>query len=101
MSKSFMINQKELFDAARKFVQFCKNSGKSVEMEALEELKETNPTLALKMLSEAMFHIKRALPRHGIYLDPRDSESKKLYSFSTIFKNVLFVIAFKPFGLEF
>ena len=25
-------------------------------MEALEELKETNPTLALKMLSQAMFH---------------------------------------------
>ena len=99
-----MINQKELFDAARKFVQFCKNSGKPVEMEALEELKETNPTLALKMLSEAMFHIERAPPRHrrhGIYLDPRDSESKKLYSFSTIFKNVLFVIALKPFGLEF
>jgi len=68
------------------------NSGKPVEMEALEELKETNPTLALKMLSEAMFHIERAPPRHGIYLDPRDSESKKLCIFSTIFKNVLFVI---------
>ena len=78
-----MINQKELFDAARKFVQFCKNSGKPVEMEALEELKETNPTLALKMLSEAMFHFEKAPPRHGIYLDPRDSESKKLYIFST------------------
>ena len=25
MSKSYMINQKDLFDAARKFVQFCKN----------------------------------------------------------------------------
>ena len=73
-----MINQKELFDAARKFVQFCKNSGKSVEMEALEELKETNPTLALKMLSEAMFHIERAPPSYP--------ERKKLLIFSTIFK---------------
>ena len=48
-------------------------------MEALEELKETNPPLALKMLSEAMFHIERAPPTY--------SESK---SFSTIIKNVLF-----------
>ena len=59
-------------------------------MKALEELKETNPTLALKMLSEAMFHIERAPPRHSIYLDPRDSESKKLLIFSTTFKNALF-----------
>ena len=56
MTKSYMINQKDLFDAARNFLQFCKNSGKVVDMEALEELKETNPTLALKMLSQAMFH---------------------------------------------
>ena len=56
MTKSYMINQKDLFDAARKFLQFCKNSGKVVDMEALEELKETNPTLALKMLSQSMFH---------------------------------------------
>ena len=56
MTKSYMINQKDLFDAAQKFVQFCKNTGKVVDMEALEELKEKNPTLALKMLSQAMFH---------------------------------------------
>ena len=56
MTKSYMINQKDLFDAAQKFVQFCKNTGKVVDMEALEDLKETNPTLALKMLSQAMFH---------------------------------------------
>ena len=79
LTKSYMINQKDLFDAARKFVQFCKNSGKPVDMEALEELKETNPTIALKMLSEAMFHIERA--------PPRDTESKKLLIFSAIFKN--------------
>ena len=76
MAKSYMINQKELFDAARKFVQFCKNSGKPVEMEALEELKETNPTLALKMLSQAMFHTETTTSR--------DTESKKLLIFSTI-----------------
>ena len=81
MIKSYMIIQKDLFDAARKFVQFCKNSGKPVEMEALEELKETNPTLALKMLSQAMFHTETTTSR--------DSESKLLI-FSTIFKNVLF-----------
>ena len=56
MTKSYMINQKDLFDAAQKFVQYCKNTSKVVDMEALEELKETNPTLALKMLSQAMFH---------------------------------------------
>ena len=96
MSKSFMINQKELFDAARKFVQFCKNSGKSVEMEALEELKETNPTLALKMLSQAMFHTETtpSRARHRIILGPSssDTKGKKLLILSTKFGKFLFVI---------
>jgi hypothetical protein len=84
MTKSYMINQKDLFDAARKFVQFCKNSGKPVEMEALEEVKETNPTLALKMLSQAMFHTETTTSR--------DSGSKK----SLIFSIINSFVAYKP-----
>ena len=68
MTKSYMINQKDLFDAAQKFVQFCKNSGKVIDMEALEELKEKNPTLALKMLSQAMFHTENSgMSKNNIY----------------------------------
>ena len=51
-----MINQKDLFDAAQKFVQVCKSSGKVVKMDALEEM---NPNLALKMLRQAMFHTEK------------------------------------------
>ena len=56
MIKSYMINQKDLFDAAQKFVQVCKSSGKVVKMDALEEM---NPNLALKMLRQAMFHTEK------------------------------------------
>ena len=51
-----MINQNELFDVARRFVEHCKSNHEVVEMGALEELKKMNPNLAFEMLAEAMFH---------------------------------------------
>ena len=59
MTKSHMINQKKLFDAARKFVQNCKNDGKSVNTEALDDVKKMNPKLAWEMMSDAMFHVQK------------------------------------------
>ena len=55
MKKSYMINQHDLFDVARKFVQNCKNNGEVVETGAFDEMKKIHPNLALKMLTEAMF----------------------------------------------
>ena len=55
MKKSYMINQIELFDVARKFVQNCKDNGEVVEMGAFDEMKKIHPNLALEMLSEATF----------------------------------------------
>ena len=55
MKKSYMINQHDLFDVARKFVQNCKNNGEVVEMRAFDEMKKIHPNLALEMLSEATF----------------------------------------------
>ena len=55
MKKSYMINQQDLFDVARKFVQNCKNNGEVVEMGAFDEMKKIHPNLALEMLTEAMF----------------------------------------------
>ena len=55
MKKSYMINQIDLFDVARKFVQNCKNNSEVVEMEAFNEMKKIHPNLALDMLTEAMF----------------------------------------------
>ena len=55
MKKSYMINQHDLFDVARKFVQNCKNNGEVVEMGAFDEMKKIHPNLALEMLTEALF----------------------------------------------
>ena len=55
MTKSYLIS-KDLFHAARKFVQSCQNDGKTVEIEVLEELKTINPTLALEIVSHAFFY---------------------------------------------
>ena len=63
MTKSYMINQIDLFDAARRFVENCKSNNEVVEMRALDELKEMNPNLAFEMLAEAMFH--RASSKSG------------------------------------
>ena len=54
-----MINQKKLFDAARKFVQDCKNDGKSVNTGAFDDVKKMNLKLACEMMSEAMFHVQQ------------------------------------------
>ena len=54
-----MINQKKLFDAARKFVQNCKNDGKFVNTGALDDVKKMNPKLAWEMMSDAMFHVQK------------------------------------------
>ena len=54
-----MINQKKLFDTARKFVQNCKNNGKSVNTGALDDVKKTNLKLAWEMMSDAMFHVQK------------------------------------------
>ena len=50
-----MINQIDLFDAARKFVQNCKDNVEVVEMEAFNEMKKIHPNLALEMLTKALF----------------------------------------------
>ena len=55
MIKSYLIN-KNLFDIAREFVQDCQNDGRIVEIGALEELKEVNPTLALDVLSKTFLY---------------------------------------------
>ena len=55
MKKSYMINQHDLFDVARKFVQNCKNNGEVVEMGAFDEMKKIHPNLALEMLTKALF----------------------------------------------
>ena len=55
MKKAYMINQIDLFDVARKFVQNCKNNGEVVEMEAFNEMKKIHPNLALEMLTKALF----------------------------------------------
>ena len=59
MTKSYMINQKKLFDTARKFVQNCKNNGKFVNTGALDDVKKMNPKLAWEMMSDAMFHVQK------------------------------------------
>ena len=55
MTKSYLIN-KDLFYAARKCVQGCQNNGKTVDIEALEELKKINPTLAWEIVCHAFFY---------------------------------------------
>ena len=59
MTKSHMINQKKLFDASRKFVQNCKNYGKSVNTGALDDVKKMNLQLAWEIMSDAMFHAQK------------------------------------------
>ena len=55
MTKSYLIN-KDLFEAGRKFVQDCQKDGKTVKTGALEELREVNPTLALKIFHKVIFY---------------------------------------------
>jgi hypothetical protein len=56
MAASYEINQKVLFHAASKFLFKLRLAGKTFETKAWDELKTKNPTIALKMMDEAMFH---------------------------------------------
>lgn len=55
MTKSYKINQKDLFEEAQNFVRHCKNNGKVLAMNALDEMKEINPDLAFEMLTKVVF----------------------------------------------
>ena len=54
LTKSYMINQNDLFEEAQKFVTQCKNNGKVLAMKALDEMKEINPNLAFEMLTKVI-----------------------------------------------
>ena len=56
MAASYEINQKALFHAASKFMLKLRLAGKTFETRAWDELMTKNPTGALKMMNEAMFH---------------------------------------------
>ena len=56
MAASYEINQMALFNAASKFLFKLRLAGKTFETRAWDELKTKNPTIALEMLNEAMFH---------------------------------------------
>ena len=58
MVSSYFTNQKELFCLACKFVSKQKLDGKFLKKEALEKMKEKDPNLAWKMVTEALFNIK-------------------------------------------
>ena len=56
MVASYEINQKGLFHAASKFLFKLRLAGKTFETSSWDDLKTNNPTMALEMMNESMFH---------------------------------------------
>ena len=57
MISAYMINQKELFNLASRYVNNRKLEGQTLEKEALESLKKKDPKLALEIMTEALFNV--------------------------------------------
>ena len=105
MTKSYKINQNDLFEESQEFVRHCKKNGKVMEMKALDEMKETYPNLAFEMLTKAMFQTNETdedLPKKQfVFDDPYDETTVLKTIFVTGFNNEVMKKDLKPFFAQF